>query len=131
MGALPSRRPHERVAEAARNSAGAGSDRWLSPPQPSRAPAGCGVLDPDVERPRFTFKESMAGFDMDELMEWAGLRAAEARGAMGGGAGGVGAAEGGEVATPARADEATATAAPPADARAANEADGAVPAGAT
>ena len=26
----------------------------------------------------------MAGFDMDELMEWAGLRAAEARGAMGG-----------------------------------------------
>ena len=73
----------------------------------------------------------MAGFDMDGLMEWAGLRAAEARGAMGGGAGGVGAAEGGEVATPARADEATATAAPPADARAANEADGAVPAGAT
>ena len=49
----------------------------------------------------------------------------------GGGAGGVGAAEGGEVATPPRADEATATAAPPADARAANEADGAVPAGAT
>ena len=74
----------------------------------------------------------MAGFGMDELMEWAGLRAAEARGAGGGGAGGVGAAEGGGVATPARADEAwdeaAATATPPA---AANEAGGAVPAGAT
>ena len=80
--------------------------------------------DPDVERPRFTFQEFMTGFDMDELMKWAGLRAAEARGAGGGGAGGVGDSEGGDVATPARADEATATTTPPADARAANEADG-------
>ena len=44
LGALPSRRSHERVAEAARSSVGAGSDRRLSPPQPSRALAGCGVL---------------------------------------------------------------------------------------
>ena len=44
LGALPSRRSHERAAEAARSSVGAGSVRWLSPPQPSRALAGCGVL---------------------------------------------------------------------------------------
>ena len=44
MGALPSRRSHERVAEAARSSVGAGFARWLSPPQPSRALAEGGVL---------------------------------------------------------------------------------------
>ena len=44
LGALPSRRSHERVAEAARSSVDAGSVRWFSPPQPSRALAGCGVL---------------------------------------------------------------------------------------
>jgi len=44
LGALPRRRSHERAAEAACSSVGAGSDRRLSPPQPSRALAGCGVL---------------------------------------------------------------------------------------
>ena len=44
LGALPRRRSHERAAEAACSSVDAGSDRRLSPPQPSRALAGCGVL---------------------------------------------------------------------------------------
>ena len=69
--------------------------------------------DPDVERPAFTYEEFVAGFDMDELMAWAGLQGELAR-ATGGGGGGAGTGElaDGAAAAAAPAAAAAATGAP-------------------